>query len=42
MRRDDNLSPDERFHEVAAILAAGLLRLTGQAFSASGNSDTTR
>ena len=27
MHRDDILSPDERFREVAAILAAGLLRL---------------
>jgi len=27
MYPDDNLSPDERFRQVAAILAAGLLRL---------------
>ena len=34
MHREDNLSPDERFHEVAAILAAGLLRLKSRATSA--------
>ena|GEM_PF-1793884 len=27
MYPDDTLSPDQRFHQVAAILAAGLLRL---------------
>jgi len=27
MYPDESLSPDERFHQVAAILAAGLLRL---------------
>ena len=40
MYPDDNLSPDERFRQVAAILAAGLLRLKSRPNSATESNDS--